>query len=434
MPAPRLEGFLRSDRAMRWRAVLTRLVGYGTAPYPPSVQRRLRIMNVAAFLIALFTLVYTIEQVILDYQTWKPVIFINLALIAIALGAPFLHRFNEIAGALTLAISENVGLFALTFILGTDAGLHMQYFALVAGYFVVFGLGRLRLIIALIFAGLVLHLAAWAWFTQERALLHVGSYELAELYVTAVLTTSTMVAAVVYYAFRLAEQAQEQTDTLLHNILPAPIVDRLKSAPGAIIADELSDASVLFADLKGFVALAKRLGPARTVELLNTVVSAFDDLADAWHVEKIKTIGDAYMAASGIPEPASDHAQRLGGMALAMHSTLARIAQEQGVALALRIGIATGPVLAGVIGAKRLTYDVWGDTVNLASRLEGHSQPGRVLVSHATKAHVEERFAVERCGALDLKGFGLEEAWYLVEDLRTHAAPPPASGAVAAPA
>ena len=434
MPAPRLEGFLRSDRAMRWRAVLTRLTGYGTAPYPPSVQRRLRIMNVAAFLIALFTLVYTIEQVILDYQTWKPVIFINLALIAIALGAPFLHRFNEIAGALTLAISENVGLFALTFILGTDAGLHMQYFALVAGYFVVFGLGRLRLIIALIFAGLVLHLAAWAWFTQERALLHVGSYELAELYVTAVLTTSTMVAAVVYYAFRLAEQAQEQTDTLLHNILPAPIVDRLKSAPGAIIADELSDASVLFADLKGFVALAKRLGPARTVELLNTVVSAFDDLADAWHVEKIKTIGDAYMAASGIPEPASDHAQRLGGMALAMHSTLARIAQEQGVALALRIGIATGPVLAGVIGAKRLTYDVWGDTVNLASRLEGHSQPGRVLVSHATKAHVEERFAVERCGALDLTGFGLEEAWYLVEDLRTHAAPPPASGAVAAPA
>ena len=434
MLAPRLEGFLRSGRARRWRRALTRLSGYGTAPYPPAVRRRLRIMNVAAFLIALFTLVYTIEQVILDYQTWKPVIFINLALIAIALGAPFLHRFNEIAGALTLAISENVGLFALTFILGTDAGLHMQYFALVAGYFVVFGLGRLRLIIALIFAGLVLHLAAWAWFTQERALLHVGSYELAELYVTAVLTTSTMVAAVVYYAFRLAEQAQEQTDTLLHNILPAPIVDRLKSAPGAIIADELSDASVLFADLKGFVALAKRLGPARTVELLNTVVSAFDDLADAWHVEKIKTIGDAYMAASGIPEPASDHAQRLGGMALAMHSTLARIAQEQGVALALRIGIATGPVLAGVIGAKRLTYDVWGDTVNLASRLEGHSQPGRVLVSHATKAHVEERFAVERCGALDLKGFGLEEAWYLVEDLRTHAAPPPASGAVAAPA
>src|SRR5262245_66632652 len=121
--APRLEGFLYSRWAMRWRRTFTRLAGYGTAPYPPAVQRRLRIMNVAAYLIALFTLVYTVEQIILDYQTWKPVIFINLALIAIALGAPFLHRFNEIAGALTLAISENVGLFALTFILGTAARL-----------------------------------------------------------------------------------------------------------------------------------------------------------------------------------------------------------------------------------------------------------------------------------------------------------------------
>jgi adenylate cyclase len=310
----------------------------------------------------------------------------------------------------------------------------MQYFACIAGYFVVFGLGRIKLIVALILAGLVLHLAAWAWFTQEHALLHVRPYDLAELYITAVVTTSAMVAAVVYYAFRLAEQAQEETDKLLHNILPTPIVDRLKGAPGIVIADELADASVLFADLKGFVALAKRLGPARTVELLNAVVSAFDDLADQWRVEKIKTIGDAYMAASGIPEPASDHAQRLGGMALAMQVTLSRIAQERGVPLALRIGIATGPVLAGVIGAKRLTYDVWGDTVNLAARLEGQSQPGRVLVSRATKAHVEQRFVMERCGALDLKGFGVEEAWYLVQDLRTHAAPPALSGAVSAPA
>src|SRR5262249_17966083 len=111
-----------------------------------------------------------------------------------------------------------------------------------------------------------------------------------------------MVGAVVYYAFHLAEQAQEQTETLLHNILPTPIVDRLKGAPGAIIAD-LADASVLFADLKGFVALAKRLGPARTVELLNAVVSAFDDLADEWRVEKIKTTARPPTAGCGCPEP-----------------------------------------------------------------------------------------------------------------------------------
>jgi adenylate cyclase len=416
MLAPRLRSFLRSDRAVLWRRRLTRLAGYGTAGYPEPVRRRLRIMNVAAYLIAAFTLVYTIEQIILDFEVWKPVIYINLVLTTIALGAPFLHRFNDIAGALTLGIAENIGLFVLTYILGTDSGLHMQYFALIAGYFVVLGLGRMKLILALVAAGFVLHLAAWISFTQERAPLRVRPYDLDELYVTAVVTTFAMVAAVIYYAFRLAEQAQEETDTLLHNILPTSIVDRLKSAPGAIIADELADASVLFADLKGFVSLAKSLGPARTVGLLNIIVSAFDDLAEHWHVEKIKTIGDAYMAAAGVPEPAADHAERLVGMAVSMQATLARISRAENVALALRIGIATGPVLAGVIGAKRLTYDVWGDTVNLASRLEGQSQPGRVLVSGATKAHLERRFALERSGPLELKGFGLEEAWYVVEE------------------
>jgi adenylate cyclase len=432
MLASRLKRFLESDRMAAWRRRLTRLAGYGTAGYPPSVRRRLRILNVAAYLIATFNLIYALQQVVLDYQTWKPVILINLVLTAIALSVPFLHRFNEVAGALTLAISENIGLFVLTYILGTESGLHIQYFAAVAGYFLVLGLGRLKLILGLILGGLALHLVAWAWFTQERALLRVRPYDLDDLYVTAVVTTSTVVAVVVYYAFRLAEQAQEETDTLLHNILPTSIVDRLKGAPGATIADELPDASVLFADLKGFVPLAKSLGPARTVGLLNIVVSAFDDLADQWQVEKIKTIGDAYMAAAGLPEPVPDHADRLAGMALAMQATLARIAREQKVALALRIGIATGPVLAGVIGARRLTYDVWGDTVNLASRLEGQSQPGRVLVSRATKAQLEHSFALERCGSLELKGYGLEEAWYVLEALQADAQPRPAARASAA--
>ena len=434
MLAPRLRSFLRSDTAVLWGRRLTRLAGYGTAGYPPPVRRRLRIMNVTAYLIGAFNLFYALEQVILDFETWKPVIYINLGLTAVALAVPFLHRFNDVAGALTLAVSENIGLFVLTYILGTESGLHIQYFAAVAGYFVVLGLRRLKLILALIFGGLVLHLMAWAWFTPARALLHARPYELDDLYITAVVTTTTVVAVVLYYAFRLAEQAQEETDTLLHNILPTPIVERLKSAPGAIIADEFADASVLFADLKGFVPLAKSLGPARTVGLLNIVVSAFDDLADQWRVEKIKTIGDAYMAAAGIPEPAADHAERLAGMALAMQTTLARISREQEVALALRIGIATGPVMAGVIGAKRLTYDVWGDTVNLASRLEGQSQPHRVLVSRSTKAHLEPHFALERCGPLDLKGFGMEEAWYVVEALQPPAPLEPASTSSAAQA
>jgi adenylate cyclase len=238
-----------------------------------------------------------------------------------------------------------------------------------------------------------------------------------------------VVSVVVYYAFRLAEVAQEETDRLLHNILPTPIVERLKGAPGSIIADEFADASVLFADLKGFVALAKRLGPGRTVGLLNVLVSAFDDLAEVWRVEKIKTIGDAYMAAAGIPEPTGDHAERMAGMALAMLAALERVSRQQKVELSLRIGIASGPVLAGVIGAKRLTYDVWGDTVNLASRLEGQCAPNRVLVSRRTKASLEHRFVLEQCGPLEIKGFGLEEAWYLVDELQERTPTQPASEA-----
>jgi adenylate cyclase len=191
-------------------------------------------------------------------------------------------------------------------------------------------------------------------------------------------------------------------------------VDRLKQAPDATIANEFAEASVMFADIAGFVAHAKRLGPARTVEVLNTIMRAFDELAGRWGVEKIKTIGDAYMAAAGLPVAVPDHAERLAGMALAMIDTGRRIARDVEVPFALRIGIASGPVLAGVIGAKRLIYDVWGDTVNLASRLEGHSQSNRVLVSPLTRTRLEGCYAMEPHGAIDIKGYGSVEPWFLV--------------------
>jgi adenylate cyclase len=414
MPWQSVGRLLRTQRVKSWLDPLGRLAEYGTDGYPAPVRRRLKIVNVAAYAIAAFSLIYALEQAVINFDTWKPVILINFVLAAIALAVPFLHRLHELAGALTVATSEGIGLFALTYLLGREAGLHMQYFPAVGGFFVVIGLARLRLIIGLIIAAFALHLLAWALFSTEQAPLKVPASDITALYVTAVITTFSMIAVVVYYAFRLAEAAQAETDALLHNILPAQIVDRLKGTPGATVADEFASASVLFADLRGFVPLAKRLGPARTVELLNVVVRAFDELAEAWRVEKIKTIGDAYMVAAGVPEPAADHAVRMAGMALAMLDALKQVSDEQGVEMALRIGIASGPVLAGVIGAKRLTYDVWGDTVNLASRLEGQSLPNRVLVSQATRTALQGLFVLERRGPVEIKGYGLEEAWYLI--------------------
>ncbi|KAB2920601.1 MAG: adenylate/guanylate cyclase domain-containing protein [Hyphomicrobiaceae bacterium] len=414
MPWQPLKGRLDGGRLYAWQARLARLSAYGTAGYPPLIRRRLKILNVTAYVIAAFTLFYAVQQAFLDLQTWKPVILINLVMAAVALAVPFLHRFGDLAAALVLATSEIMGIFVLTYYLGRDAGLHLQYFSASAVFFVIMGLERLMLVGAFILASFALHLAGWLWFPQSRAVLTVDESEISAHYVTAVVTTFSFIALVVYYAFRLAERAQAETDALLHNILPRPIVERLKAVPGATIADEVGEGSVMFADLVGFVAIAKHIGPPRTVELLNTIMSAFDALAERWGVEKIKTIGDAYMVAAGVPEPVPDHAERIAGMALAMLETVRCLARVEHVTLALRIGIASGPVMAGVIGAKRLTYDVWGDTVNLASRLERQSQANRILVSEQTRARLEGRFVLEPRGAIDIKGFGAEEAWYLV--------------------
>lgn len=398
----------------RFRRRLARLAAYGTEGYPPAAQRRLKILNVVAYLIAFFTFAYAAQHLFVDAHMWAPIIIINLALAIIALLVPFAHRFNEIAGGLMIAGAEFVALFALTAHLGHSSGIHVQYIVYAAAPFVILGLHRLKLILALVLTGFALHVAAWFLFPDEKALLHAAKFELDSMYLTAAVTTFGLIAATVYYAFHLAERAEAETDALLRNILPEPIVERLRAAPGATIADTFEDASVLFADLKGFVSLAKSLGPARTVEFLNRLMTDFDALAVRHGVEKIKTIGDAYMVAAGVPETVPDHAQRLARMGLDMLDSVERAAEEARMPLAVRIGIASGPMLGGVIGAKRLTYDVWGDTVNLAARLESSGEPGRVHVASRTKLLLESAFLFESRGQIEIRGFGQEQTFYLL--------------------
>lgn len=401
------------DSVRRARGWLSRLSAYGTETYPPHVRRRLKIMNVTAYVIALFTLVYAVQQVFVDFVTWKPVIIINLLMAVVALSVPFLHRYGELVGPIALLVSELAGIFVLTSYIGRNTGIHMQYFAAPAAFFVILGLGRLKLITLAVAISVVLYLCAWMLFVESAEGLIISPADEFSLHVTAVATTFCVISIVLYYAFRLVEQAEAETDSLLHNILPGTIVDQLKSNPDTTIADDFAEASVLFADIKSFVALAKDLGPARTVALLNTIVRAFDELASRWGVEKIKTIGDAYMAAAGLPVPASDHAERLAAMALDMIDTAERVSKEHDVDVVLRVGIASGPVLAGVIGAKRLIYDVWGDTVNLASRLEGLSPPRGILISELTQQRLADSYILEPHGTVDIKGYGAVQAWLL---------------------
>ena len=209
------------------------------------------------------------------------------------------------------------------------------------------------------------------------------------------------------------EVERAKSERLLLNVLPPPIAARLKEEEG-VIADGFEDASVLFADIADFTPLAERMPPHEVVTLLDEVFSVFDALASRHGLEKIKTIGDAYMVAGGLPEPRPDHAEAVADMALAMRDECVRVAERTGLALAVRIGIDSGPVTAGVIGRSKFIYDLWGDTVNTASRMESHGLPGEIQVTERAYLRLRDRFELRPRGTVEVKGKGPMETYLLV--------------------
>jgi adenylate cyclase len=224
-------------------------------------------------------------------------------------------------------------------------------------------------------------------------------------------------------ALAALREEQARAESLLLNILPRSIADRLK-AETRTIADQFSSASILFADVVDFTPLAERLPAAEVVGLLDHLFSHFDGLAERYGLEKIKTIGDCYMVAAGVPSPRPDHAKALALMALDMQAAVRSVDEVGHLGLELRIGINSGPVVAGVIGRKRFLYDLWGDAVNTASRMESHGTSGRIQITRATKELLEDEFVCEPRGTVSLKGKGEMEAWYLVgRRVEPHAEP-----------
>jgi adenylate cyclase len=205
---------------------------------------------------------------------------------------------------------------------------------------------------------------------------------------------------------------QARSEALITNVLPTTIAERLKGDSGSI-ADHVDSASVLFADIVDFTPLAQRLSPAEVVDTLDRLFSLFDGLVEQHGLEKIKTIGDCYMAAAGVPDPCADHAQRAALLALDMRAAMDGTRNGAGP-LELRIGINSGPVTAGVIGRKRFLYDLWGDAVNTASRMESNGTPGRIQITRATYELVKDAFVCEERGTIPVKGKGEMETWYLI--------------------
>jgi class 3 adenylate cyclase/NAD(P)-dependent dehydrogenase (short-subunit alcohol dehydrogenase family) len=208
-------------------------------------------------------------------------------------------------------------------------------------------------------------------------------------------------------------EAHGRSEALLLNVLPRPIAERLKNGEGTI-ADYFNEVTVLFADIVGFTPMSAQLAPQRVVEILDAVFSAFDRVAGRHGLEKIKTIGDCYMMVGGLPEPRPDHADAVARAALDIIDALGEVGRAVGVPLATRIGMHTGAVVAGVIGRRKFIYDLWGDTVNTASRMESHGVANRVQCTEEVYRRLSDRYAFEPRGAVEVKGKGAMPAYFLL--------------------
>jgi adenylate cyclase len=398
---------------------LGRLLRAGTAPYGRADRQGLIVANVTGYLASFSSLVYALIYALHDPMNLRPVVLGNIVSALCTAATPFFHRFGPSAAALWLACVIFSTIFYFIAFLGRDSGIQLNYIGAAAGALAILGLARLWLAIAITLLALGCHLAAWYLFPAKAAINIEEDWFLDQLYANSAVSVMAIVFLIVFYAFRLARLAEAETEALLRNMMPGMIVDRLRDDPKTTIAENFDVATVLFADIKGFTQLAHALGPARTVALLDDLFSRIDRAALDLGLEKIKTIGDAYMAAGGLPTPNKTHALDVVKAAMEIRDFIAqgkkhKLGKGQPY-FEIRIGIHTGPVVAGIVGVKKFAYDIWGDTVNTASRMESSGAPGRVNISRTTYELIKDEpgLAFTPRGQVEAKGKGEMEMWFV---------------------
>jgi adenylate cyclase len=344
---------------------------------------------------------------------------VNLASGVIFLLIPLLYRFGELVAPLVFFFVAFASITVVCWHLGTGSGLPFYY--LVAATIMVLILGIDHILLASVLAALG---AAMVIALELLVPYNTGvqpDWAFRSGFILSVISAWVMVVAVVWYALRetrrarLAMEAEyERSERLLTNILPATIAQRLKDPSRNIIADKYDDASILFADIAGYTKRASDTTPSDLVRFLDRLYTDLDALVDRHGLEKVKTSGDSYMVVSGVPEPRDDHIEALACLALDMADAVADLRDPQGRAVPLRIGLAAGPVVAGVVGARKFFYDVWGDAVNVAARMETTDVEGRIQVPQEVYERLNHKFLLEERGKVDVKGKGVMHTWYLV--------------------
>jgi class 3 adenylate cyclase len=330
-----------------------------------------------------YALGWTIAALLLARRRWPLVV---LAASFAALQAYYVLDYPGISAAVPLAVA----------LYSAGAAGHLRWALVIAGWFV---------------AGPIL----FRIFVDPEPALPV----LGEVLRDASLWLATLLLGALAREHRLLEAERARSERLLGNMLPGPIAERLKQQEG-VIADAFGEVTVLFADIVDFTAHAERSPPEATVALLNDLFSRFDALVAARGLEKIKTVGDAYMVAGGLPDPMADHAGAVAELALELLAVAAHRRFPDGAPVRLRVGIGSGPVVAGVIGRRRFSYDLWGDTVNTASRMETTGVPGCVQVTQRTRDLLGERYRFQERGQIEVKGKGRMTTYLLAGRVHEH--------------
>ncbi len=389
-----------------------------TQHYADSVSSRFRVLKIAAYIAATISTLFGVFQLLLGGPVWW-VGLLNLFFAAIFVAVPLLYRFGELIAPLTFFLFAYVSVGFICYTMGTGSGLQFYFLVSATLVVLVFGIERIVLASAIVAFGVAGTIALELLVPNDRGLgppwmLTVG-------FVSSVVGSTVIVMATIWYAMREIDRAEkameaeyQRSESLLANILPASIAARLKDPTRNIIADKYDDASILFADIAGYTKRASDTSPTELVQFLDTLYTDLDALVDKHGLEKIKTSGDSYMVVSGVPKPRHDHVQAIACLALDMADAVADLKDPQGRAVPLRIGMASGPVVAGVVGARKFFYDVWGDAVNVASRMESTDVEGRIQVPQRIYESLKDDYVLEERGVVDVKGKGPMHTWYLV--------------------
>lgn len=386
--------------------------------YAASIKRRRNVLNITTAIAAVTAVFFVVLQFSSDQKLW-PLAAIQCAAAAIFVAIPLLHRFGELVAPLTLITNGFVSLLIAIWDTGTGFGLQLFFLVGVTVAVLTLGIEHLVLASSLVVTGAVVMIALQFTAPADRGVAPRWSLEVG--FVASILAACVMIFATIAYLLREIARAEgameieyQRSESLLTNMIPNSIADRLKQQTTTIVADEYDDASVLFADIVGYTEWVGQTAAADVVEFLNRLYAALDDLVEHHGLEKIKTSGDCYIVVSGVPEPRHDHLEALACLALNMSDAIAGLTGMIGQIVPIRIGIGVGPVVAGVVGTHRFFYDVWGDAVNVAARMESSGVEGRIQVPQEVSERLNDLFVLETRGDVEIKGKGVMRTSFLV--------------------